>query len=495
MFEQLERNNNVTFHLAEKQLTLMSSSLKDMLKPIQELEKDQESIDNAINKINHKLIHIENAADKEIRALEISISINSVLEVMALKLEEILVIRLEEIQTMDAIINEKFHHNLVDVDLLRAEFKKLINDKENEYLDIEEPPFKLMKVESFTFGKKIYTKIITPIPDAGIYQLKKVYPILQPVNDNWSQVLELEAEWIASDSKNEKYMAWKEVNKECATIPWRNEATINICESNGITRSRKNIRCLLDQTLLGEPRKNGCNTKLVLTPNAWFVKLTEENSWLYMVKSEIKLKAICKLRTEAESIILKGAGILNILEPCDLTDEDTTIKFSKKITSELIQTSLVESPLILPEMPIWDSAWEINKNLTSLKDTKLKIDSHHAISDAIATAIKNTENLENEWKKEETIRNHQKQLWKVEQHGWLIWILVGITIFLTVIGTMALLWTVRNKLILNAAIRGLGNVTARQANHGTSTISLNRLTQQHVENLALPYPTATAASA
>lgn len=60
---------------------------------------------------------------------------------------------------------------------------------------------------------------------------------------------------------------------------------------------------------------------------------------------------------------------------------------------------------------------------------------HHAISEAISQAIQETEKLETQWREEEIVRNHQKQMLTIDRHEWST---IGLTLTAILIGAGAL---------------------------------------------------------
>lgn len=47
---------------------------------------------------------------------------------------------MEEIQTMDAIVVKKFRHNMMNIESFRSSYKALVASRDNDYLELEEPP-------------------------------------------------------------------------------------------------------------------------------------------------------------------------------------------------------------------------------------------------------------------------------------------------------------------------------------------------------------------
>lgn len=455
MFEQVERNNNVTLNMVHKQVTIMSSSMKEMLEPLRNLEKEHQTLKNVTINIGRSILELENATHITTAMQDLKISVITFLEAVTLKLEEILVIRQEEISTIDALINGQFHHNIVDLEMLRESYITMIKSRRSQYLPLAEPPFTLAKVDTFVLGEKIYIKISFPLPDQTIYQLKRIYPVIQKVDDEWSQILKIESGWVASDTKEDRYITWKDPSKDCMEIQWNGGRDIFLCESNGLVDSGTNVKCLAELAKNSRTRKTDCEAKLISTPTAWFVKMTNDNHWIYMVNDELELNADCRDKSEMIPLKIRGVGILKIKEPCDLTYGGSRIKYKRIFNSREKEITTVTNSANAPALPEWDKDWIETHKKESLGLEKIKISEHHEMSTAMEKAVVETEKLEADWEKEVAIRKNQKHLQQTETHGRISWSLMGLVTVLSGAGIFLLWRNYRQKAIMNTVVCGV----------------------------------------
>lgn len=123
---QIKRNENVTFNLMHKQMTIMSSTMQKMLEPIRNLEDENERTQQLVAAIIKHMDVVSKTNYNQTEVLRMRTAINTFLETITMELEEFTIIQQKEIQTMDAIIARKFQHNMIDVEAFRMSYKKMV---------------------------------------------------------------------------------------------------------------------------------------------------------------------------------------------------------------------------------------------------------------------------------------------------------------------------------------------------------------------------------
>lgn len=455
MFGKIERNQNVTFHMIHEQVTLMSSTMQSLLKPLQNLENEQGELQLALRKISNDVDELSNTTRREAAITNMKVAINSFLEAITLKLEEIAVIRLEEISTMDALIDGIFHHNLIDIAILKESYLSMLRGNK-EYMMLPEPPYSSMVVDTFTLGSKIYIKITVPLPSSTIYNLKKVYPVLQHRPDGWTLVPVLDIQWIASDIRQRKFISWTDNTFKCTMIQWKNEKKLKICESNGVSTSGFDLGCFSDNLNIPKNDTMPCQFKWITSPKISITELSTANRWLLSTKSKEKVWATCRSRTEEELTVIYGTGILEITEPCNLYIDGIHITYKKRIETQIPSVSVIETPQIVPQPPQWDDTLVERAVATKMKDIKLT--THETVGAILSRAIDDTERLNKEWHKEENIRENQKEIVKMEIHGWTIGGLMMTTTIILAILSIIIWYLKRQNSTLHMAADGLGRL-------------------------------------
>lgn len=453
--KQAERNNKVTFHMAKQQITLISSTLQGILKPLKTLESEHEGMKIQMEKLEEMIrdqnMHAENSAQRSL----VRTSINSFIEAISLKIQEIALIRSDEILTLDAMMNGIFHHNLVDLQLMKKQFSTLINDKQNKYLNLAQPPYGMIKVEHYTSEGKVYVKLTVPMANEEVLKMEKVYPVLQPIGNGWSKIIQVEENWLACDDMAKSCVTFKDENKKCQWLRGEEKEKIQLCEADGAISTTSGSECLKAQMMSKEMSENNCAGKIIPTPGVWLVKMAAENKWLFTVKEETKIKAFCRSDKKIREKTISGTGYFQINEPCDVDIHGSTIRYSRKITSFQDSTTVTKGKEIQIEIPTW-----ITKMSASVKRNRyVSVKQHHEMSEAVSEAVERTNELERQWDEEEMKRRQQEQSTTVERHEWSLWSIMGGTLITLGIGITALCWVCRYKSIIGTATRELGTLS------------------------------------
>lgn len=133
--DNAERNDKVSFYMFKEQMTIISSAMQDITEPMNKLEAEHAMLMSEADTIGKRIANIDNHMNVLSVKTEIRTSVNTFIELITLKLEELAIIRSEEMQTIEVMINGNFRHNMVNLEFLKAKFDELTRDEENNYLD------------------------------------------------------------------------------------------------------------------------------------------------------------------------------------------------------------------------------------------------------------------------------------------------------------------------------------------------------------------------
>lgn len=316
------------------------------MSPIEKLGAEHTKLSNEVTQIITKVQSLGTYWATMADLLQARIQVDRFIELVTLKLEELLLIRSEEMQTIEAMISRKFHHNMVNLDLLTKKFMEMTMDKENNYLDVAAPPHATFKIDHFSHTGKVYIKVIVPMADKHVGVMYKLYPVMQPVNAEWSRVIKLEADWMAVFVETKSYIGWKATQKSCENVKWREGHTISLCDLEGEVINGAGLDCVMKQIVTGTVIDATCSPKMVATPGAWFVRLSGANRWLYTVKTTTVVTPFCRLKNDIPSITINGSGIFQINDVCDINVNGTNIKFNKKTTTLMEHSPIIETMLL-----------------------------------------------------------------------------------------------------------------------------------------------------
>ncbi len=251
---------------------------------------------------------------------------------------------------------------------------------------------------------------------------------------------QMDITWLASDNKNSQFIAWSDLEMSCSPIQSKDDNIINVCESNGVILSINKIGCLAGLFLHGQSDNSTCTSTLMKTPRTWLVQMEAPNRWLITVGAPTKISTNCFNYDDVSVMTISGTGILNVLEPCDVTIDGRTIIFKNKFESKGPSLTLVQSTGSIPQMPQWDIKF-IEDNVNKQPMDKVVINSHSDLTKVIQNAISETANLERAWENENIVRQQQSGVEVMQQHGWSIW--AGLVFFVAILVILVIAWFVR----------------------------------------------------
>lgn len=433
MLDQVKRNENVTFHLAQKQTTILTSTMQKLLKPIRQLGEDYETLAQALTETREQSGKAMDATRRHEQMIETRTAMNAYLEAINLKVEEIADIRNEEIATIEAIMAKAFHHNMVDIDAFRNSYMAMVQSKDNTYLAVEEPPYTLVEIDTFVLGDDIYLKLTIPMASEELYEVKRVYPLPTPHDETFSKIPVVDAGWVANNVKTGRYIEWEDGKMNCKKVHWKDTQQLDICESNSMVKTGQPTECM--DNLLGSLNAK-CRSKLIQIPRVWVVKMEHPNRWLVMTKQTTTIRAVCRGEREARTMMINGVGTLEITQPCDIDIGNTKLMYRRNVEVVAPRIMAITSPTSLPITPDWDRVWIQEQTDKGSSTQLIKVNKHEEMTDEIMEAIKETEGLEQQWKVEDAIRISQQQSETVESHNWWIWSTLAavILVFLGVVG-------------------------------------------------------------
>lgn len=449
MFAQLARNANTTFNLVHEQITLIRSTMQKLLDPIRNLEQDQANLQSTLNKVIDNLTNTTVSLSQKVDVLMVRTEVNAFLESVTLKLEEISLARSEEIQTLDALVSHTFHHNMIDLPSFRMEFKRLVESKDNNYLALDEPPYSLIQVDTMTLQDNIYMKLRLPMASDDVYDVKKLYPVAQPLGNGWCSIPDFATHYVATNQRDRKFITWDEADAKCNKVRWRHSNSISLCETTAIVQTGDSLDCL-------GPNEHTCRRKVIRTPRTWVIAMSKPNTWLVMLHNRTTFQAACKGSRDTLSTVLATTGIMEILLPCNVMIGNTTLMFRRQIAGPECEIKLFTGSGQFPELPQWNNSlmMTINSNATNVIP-KLQVSTHHQLSDTLTSAIKDTQRLELAWQHENNVRINQLRFHDIDSHSWFIWGLLAAMVLIFVAVSVITCYIYRQQIVLRLATSGI----------------------------------------
>lgn len=433
---------------------------------MKDLESENANLTILVERIRRKLEDTDNYTKAVDSMNRKKTEITEFQQVVMLKLHEIEMTISEELQTIEALINGIFHHNLVNLELLVNKHNELMTEPGNDYLLLRSVPYPLIRVDSLTLDGKLYVKLIVPMPKNKIFQLKKLYPIISPFAEGWGMTVNLETNWIAIDKHDGRHIMWKDDEKKCKKSPWKNDTYINICESNGIEYQNDASLCLEHQLNHGSTNEEICDKSLVRMPTLWVVKLTKENSWIYSATTSLRIKAICKGKSEPMWLTMNGAGLLNVLKPCDLVYGNVKLMYSRELRSNLTEIGTVIDTVKIPHMPSWAEEMKTIEKLTKSAVPVVKVNTHRELSKSIERAVQETNDLKDQWEKENLNRMNEESIEKFKSQSQSLWAGLGGILLAVALGLVALICIWKYKMIMISTLTTLINMGVPEVDAG-----------------------------
>ncbi|KAJ6642861.1 Retrovirus-related Pol polyprotein [Pseudolycoriella hygida] len=460
---QVERNENITFHLAEEQLTVMSSSLQAM---VGHTIVAHRTLETKAKTLSDEVYRLENRVNNTFGLLKWETEINMLLNTMLAKTEEIALIRADELLAMDAVINNIFHHSLLDLSRIGSEYERVASG--HDYLPIGGPPLDILKFEHRCDDNRVVVKIIIPLPENKLYDLKKVYPIPLPVNENLSKIVHLEAQWVATNTQTKTYILWKDPNAACRPIRTHNYTHLRVCEHEGPVHTATHRSCITDQVNGRTDPTNFCTGHLVATPKLWVTRLSQENTWLFTTRKATLAKITCDKDPHTLQTILRGTGTIHITQRCDVELPGLLLRHSLRATPPTRPHAIGRDAGIDLAIPEWTAQLRLTAPTPSpvQEDTLL---ADNDFNEVIDKAVSETNRLARTYQIETMTRAHQTHDAIMARNTWSIWSIIGVTAVTLFIGLIALVVAIKYRKITTSLTSEIARAILGPPQRATTT--------------------------
>lgn len=202
-----------------------------------------------------------------------------------------------------------FHNSLMEVNELDEGYEEIIPAASKDYLRLGNSLMALIKVRRFIVGPNLIVKLSLPLPNYEIYDVKKVYAVPRPVNDHFSAVIDLEADYVATSSMGYRFWS-KDTFEHCRQVSVGDFDNLRVCDGGPIILS-DDYNCLTGLLSNKSVTQSKCKYSKIKTPDVWVTQTEEINRWFYVLRNRTEFYFNC-LDGFAQKATLEGAGLLTL---------------------------------------------------------------------------------------------------------------------------------------------------------------------------------------
>ena len=214
-----------------------------------------------------------------------------------------------------------------------------------------------MKINAYYDNTNVYTILTFPIVTYPNYEIVRTIPLPVYNNKNIFVIPKTTNTLLAINKENRNYLTLKEndLNK-CA-----HSGTTFVCEINyPVYFITARAPCEV-QIYIGA-QKNSCEQRHILSSVAFWITLTEPQTWLFSTPNTQQINIQCNDQAE-NKIKINRTGKIKLNENCKLTTTDVTIQTKKRTDTKIVQMYLPEFNVTIEESIIIDNKIDSEKEI------------------------------------------------------------------------------------------------------------------------------------
>ena len=310
--KSLESEQQEFLRITKEQLTVLKSSIRSFNLTMQKVNKNEQVLVNAIQKLDNKL-------EMKIREDEHKMNIVLLLNENILQIQR----GIDECQHHFEILVDAFLH--AEDGIIQPQLITI--SKVQEILKRESPPaelvFPLLPISQLSriitpviYSQDSYLVYVLSVPliQSKSYQLYKVLPFPVKQEESVFMYVEPQKDYILMDSLRQQYVKMSSIDLMACETP--NEFLYICKESLPIQTYVPNADC--ESTLLHPSTQivpNVCVKRVLTLSNVYWIPLHLSNDWLFVAPKEEIFTTLCPDR-KSNSFMLKGRGKLTLRPRC-----------------------------------------------------------------------------------------------------------------------------------------------------------------------------------
>lgn len=397
--EELDKKDAKTYDVLQRQVTVMSAAFDRITRPLNEIATEVEGMQYALN---HTM--------KQMGELDYNIRSTAVLSAVNTALIDAQGRQTKFVSIVDDLLKGKLHPSLITKEQL-DELAVSLPDKQRTAWSFLEP----VDVYSLAAVRLVRTKmewgivLKIPLPEAGLYNLYRLYILPLVVDDHWDAVVETTYDYLAESYDQTHYLGFSKGELEaCNNIGSSPDEQAMLCRKHGQMFGRGNRMCEISVI----QHEGMANCKKAATPSKWglLVELGQPNWWLYSFRNKQVLSEVCG--GEINAVELHGLGTFEIPVGCVLTNSQISLEHRVNVVTRANHSL---------RLPLWEqdeeqkSKWKmILGQLDKHNDTNsVIITQHTGLKTAIQEGKRNFDSLETEVIQQQRLRRlegHQRVL-------------------------------------------------------------------------------------
>lgn len=336
----LQQDDNSTFLLIQKQISLMNSSFHTLGNPIKNLENETKLIEEQINFMSNLLDKDFTQVQKEQNEQLVS---QKILEITTLILFKLTEIKLEQYNIQNVILalrNNKLHPSIVNFREIQETLGNNTDIDKNllEMHHLEQ----LFNIDFMAGNSEILIRIAVTIPQNSKYTLEKIYLLPVKVNNTYG-LINLQTNYLAIREDYTQYIELRDHNYDkCKTININFKKNLRICELQSPVRDSKEADCILNLYRNIFAKNYNCEIRetKIMTDN--LIKMESSNTWLFSFSSAQRFLFECDSQSSLENI--KNQGIIYFTSNCKVS----TTNFILPVAKNFYKNYRIYQPLTEP---------------------------------------------------------------------------------------------------------------------------------------------------
>lgn len=407
---RLEKNNNRTSHFLKKQTTVIKSNFDTLSTAMKNSTEDIQKMSIQLNYFSRQIEEKSLRINENTEISNFEIRVEMVINLLNVKLRAIEQHQQSEVTILHELINKKLHPLLLNKNEIAEIFD---NIQKYHALSSELRNFnhlnQLSNIDVLPGKEQVLIKLRIPLPNVEKFEIKKIYNVPVKVSNKYSLLIDTgNVEAVAENLQKTAFVEMtEETLSKCINLWIKQNKFIKICKNEGIIMTTLSDHCLVQLLLHYPSSKQNCKVVLVEMKQNWLVKMVAQNSWLYNADTNQKLTITCG--SQSNYIDLLGLGVLQVLKPCELSnnmvrihysqDFKATIKINTPNDASIKKINFEAIKLAIDRMNFTDLS---NKN--SSTKTMLKIHNQRDFNNEIKKRQKSINDLQSLWEQNEKQR-------------------------------------------------------------------------------------------
>lgn len=327
----LENNDNHLLNLIKNQTTIVDSTVKIIRSTKEETSNQFAILGSKLNSLTNQVDKISGELSKNIIATRLNTIVLSTIMIMNKfsKTQEIILGLLNDIKhgRPDSLIisNKDLNHQL---GIIRQNLPaNLILPFQQQGTDLTET-LKIIKIDTTIHEEKLLVRLSIPLLSRETFSVFRIIPV-PTLHAGHYVFIRPNMEYIAiTPTKDNYYPLTQQELSSCVNTNLQNF----ICDQIHpiFSTNHENKICEIELLSHATSIPKDCPMK-VTDPYRFYIRLTNPNSWIYVLDKPYTVDLICG--TETKTYDLNGSGIFKILPGCSFRNQEIRIDARDTLTT------------------------------------------------------------------------------------------------------------------------------------------------------------------